>query len=138
MSNSASNGDDVIKFIDVYNDKFEPKTWNEPAMMTSAMMGDAAIRVWLILRIRNDIDRKWHGPALSEMNANVKMIAFAKEAFPMCHGKKIADNFEAYIWHLYNFNPTKMNEVMWKFYAFLLKEKVDSYVVCPLLKKKLS
>ena len=119
---------------DVRDDGYIPTSRNEHNMLEAAMMGDAVIRVWLYRRIGQDFKHDCTSTALGKLCSNAEMIRFARDSFPTCQGKKIADNFEAYIWHLYCTNQQKMNDVMWQFYASFFKTyKKSNWLVCPLM-----
>lgn len=124
---------------------YQPVASANANLMNSAYWGDSIIRMWIRHRIRHEFAGRGSGysPGSTShedrLNSNEQMILFAHALFPECQGKRIADNFEAFISYMHdnNYAYEYLLEAYYQYYMLSLprKKKVWSGVEmrCPLM-----
>lgn len=87
---------------------YQEVTGENAELRNRAFWGDAIIRMWLRLRLRHEFAGSGRGNKLDNqthedvLNSNKQMGKFAHQLFPHCSGKRIADNFEAFVAYMYD------------------------------------
>lgn len=121
------------------------KPGHHAGLMNQAYWGDAIIRMWLRLRIRHEFAGKGTGNKLNNqshediLNSNDQMGIFARELFPNCQGKRIADNFEALVAHMHDngYAYEYLLEAYYQHYMLSMPRKAKAWagteMRCPLM-----